>query len=91
MKTRARVYVRGLVQGVFFRVNTMEKARALGLTGWVRNTEDGGVEAVFEGEKEAIEEMIEFCRHGPDGARVESIDVKQEKHTGHYTSFEVLY
>jgi acylphosphatase len=75
---RARVRVNGSVQGVFFRVETRDRARSLGVSGWVRNLQDGAVEAVFEGPEERVESMVEWCRRGPAGARVESVDVDWE-------------
>jgi acylphosphatase len=72
---RAQIVVRGSVQGVFFRVETRDRARSLGLAGWVRNQPDGSVEAAFEGDPERIESMIEWCRHGPAGARVDDVEV----------------
>lgn len=72
---RAQVIVRGAVQGVFFRVETRDRARSLGLTGWVRNQPDGSVEAAFEGDGDKVESMIDWCRQGPAGARVEDVDV----------------
>jgi acylphosphatase len=77
--TRARVRVHGRVQGVFFRAETQARARSLGLSGWVRNAEDGSVEAVFEGERERVESMIEWCRRGPSGARVDDVEVAYEE------------
>ena len=70
---RVRLVVSGRVQGVFFRGATQEAARARGVDGWVRNLPDGRVEAVFEGAPPAVEALVEFCRHGPRGARVEAI------------------
>ena len=72
---RAQVVVRGSVQGVFFRVETRNRARSLGLAGWVRNEPDGSVAAAFEGGDEAVESMIEWCRRGPAGARVDDVEV----------------
>lgn len=72
---RALVVVRGSVQGVFFRVETRDRARSLGLAGWVRNAADGTVEAAFEGDDDRVEEMVDWCRRGPAGARVEDVDV----------------
>jgi acylphosphatase len=72
---RAHVVVRGSVQGVFFRVETRERARSLGLAGRVRNAPNGTVEAAFEGDDDRVEEMIEWCRHGPAGAMVEDVEV----------------
>ena len=80
--TRARVIVRGRVQGVFFRAEASARARSQGLAGWVRNLRDGSVEAVFEGDGERVESMVRWCKHGPAGARVESIDVEWEPPVG---------
>jgi acylphosphatase len=79
---RARVKVSGRVQGVFYRATCAERARSLGLAGWIRNTGDGGVEAVFEGAPEAVDEAIAWCRHGPRSARVDSIEVLEELPSG---------
>jgi acylphosphatase len=80
--TRRRVIVHGFVQGVFFRDTTRRLARTHGVSGWVRNNRDGTVEAVFEGEPEAVRRLVEFARHGPEGARVERIEVAEEKPEG---------
>jgi len=88
---RAHIIVSGRVQGVFYRAFTEETADALGLYGWVRNLPDGRVEAVFEGEKEAIEKAIVICRKGPPAARVSNIDVKWEDFKGEFTAFSVKY
>jgi acylphosphatase len=72
---RAKVIVQGSVQGVFFRAETRDRARSLALAGWVRNVPDGTVEAVFEGEDERVESMVDWCRRGPGGARVEEVEV----------------
>ncbi|RJS84645.1 acylphosphatase [Candidatus Bathyarchaeota archaeon] len=91
MKVRAHVYVSGLVQGVFFRYETMLNAKRRNVKGWVRNLPDGRVEAVFEGEKEDVESLIAFCRRGPPGAVVTSVDVKWEKPTGEFKDFRIIY
>ena len=65
---RARVVIRGRVQGVFFRVETRERARSLGLAGWVRNNPDGTVEAVFQGDRDRVDSMLAWCRRGPAAA-----------------------
>ena len=70
-----RVVVHGSVQGVFFRDTTRRKADSRGVRGWVRNCSDGSVEALFEGEPEAVEAMVAFAREGPRGADVERVDV----------------
>src|SRR5207249_1996121 len=72
---RARVLVAGRVQGVFYRASARAEATALGLSGRVRNLPDGRVEAVFQGPRAAVERMVEWCRHGPPSARVDSVEV----------------
>jgi len=79
---RAHVTVSGFVQGVAFRVATRDRARSRGVTGWARNRPDGAVEAVFEGSPEAVESLVEFCRRGPSGAVVRSIEVEWEPPEG---------
>ena len=91
MKTRAHVFVSGRVQGVFFRSETRYEAKRRKVVGWVRNTSDGRVEAVFEGEKEDVEKVIDFCRRGPSGARVMKIDVRWEDYIGEFKDFKVRY
>jgi uncharacterized Zn finger protein len=90
MNIRVHIFVSGKVQGVFFRSSTRDKAKHLGLTGWVRNLEDGRVEAVLEGEKESIENMVDWARKGPELALVQDVEVIPEKYSGEFTEFEVL-
>lgn len=85
---RVRVRIRGRVQGVFFRVETRARAESLGVTGWVRNAEDGSVEAAFQGDEERVDSMVEWCRRGPSGARVDDVEVEPEEPTGE-TGFSV--
>jgi len=79
---RRRLVVRGLVQGVFFRDSVLRQATSLGVRGWVRNTHDGAVEAVFEGEPDAVARLVEFCQRGPRGARVDDVEVFTESVEG---------
>jgi acylphosphatase len=79
---RRRVIVKGLVQGVFFRVECRSRAEALELAGWVRNRADGAVEAVFEGDAERVESMTAWMRHGPPRARVDEAAVSEEEPEG---------
>lgn len=74
-RTRAHVFVSGKVQGVYFRATTRDEARALGVDGWVRNLDDGRVEAVFEGPESDVEAMVSFCHEGSDAATVEDVEV----------------
>jgi acylphosphatase len=79
---RRRVIVHGFVQGVFFRDSVRRLAQQRGVAGWVGNRADGAVEAVLEGESDAVERLVEFCRAGPRGARVDSVDVVEEEPEG---------
>jgi acylphosphatase len=77
-----RVVVHGSVQGVFFRDSTRRKAQSRGVSGWVRNCSDGTVEALFEGDPDAVEAMVAFAREGPRGAQVERVDVEDSSPEG---------
>jgi acylphosphatase len=76
------VLVSGRVQGVFFRDSCSRRARELGVCGWVRNLPDGRVEAVFEGEAQAVEQMVRWCHVGPRLARVEQVEVEEQDPQG---------
>lgn len=86
---RAHVYITGLVQGVFFRDSTRRKASSRGVTGWVRNLADGRVEALFEGERDRVQELVDWCHRGPPGAWVEDVAVAWEEYQGEFGSFTV--
>lgn len=88
---RAHVNVEGRVQGVFFRANTVDKAYSLNIVGWVRNCPDASVEAVFEGKKDAVEKIINWCRMGPPGALVRNVNVNWEEPTGEFKTFSIKY
>jgi acylphosphatase len=88
MATRMRVIVSGRVQGVFFRGTCAAEARRVGVSGWVRNLPDARVEAVFEGPEAAVQQMVAWCRHGPDLARVDDVEVRVEEPAGE-TGFRV--
>jgi acylphosphatase len=77
-----RVVVHGSVQGVFFRDTTRRKAEQRGVRGWVRNVDDGTVEALFEGEPDAVDAMVAFASEGPRGADVERVDVSDAQPEG---------
>jgi acylphosphatase len=93
MKARVKVLVSGRVQGVFFRQNTKEKARELGLKGWVKNLPDGRVEALFEGEKSLIEEILNwFKKGGVPLARIDNLEVSwQEISSDILEDFRIIY
>ena len=86
---RRRVLVHGQVQGVFFRDTTRRLAVQRGVAGWVRNRADGAVEAVFEGEEEAVQALLRFCENGPSGASVERLETFEEQGEG-LTGFRVV-
>jgi len=86
---RRHVIIRGEVQGVFFRDSTRKEAESRGVAGWVRNRDDGAVEAVFEGSADAVEAMLEWCRSGPSRADVEDMHVSVEEESDGLDGFEV--
>jgi acylphosphatase len=90
-KVRAHVVIEGRVQGVFFRYHTQEKAYELGINGWVKNRRDGRVEAVFEGEKDKVDRMIQWCHRGPSEARVTNVKVDWEDYIGEFKDFSIRY
>jgi len=81
-----RLAIRGRVQGVFYRESMRREAARLGVTGWVGNRSDGSVEAVVQGPAEAVEAMIRWARGGPEGARVEAVEVAEAE--GDFLAFE---
>ncbi|MDS0478467.1 acylphosphatase [Natrinema sp. 1APR25-10V2] len=89
-RTRAHVFVSGTVQGVYYRANTRDTAREKGVDGWVKNLDDGRVEAVFEGPEKAVESMIEWCHTGSPAAEVEDVEAEYEEPQGE-DGFEVRY
>lgn len=87
---RARVRIHGRVQGVFFRAEARSRAESLGIAGWVRNAPDGSVEALFEGEPDRVDSMIDWCRRGPSGAHVTEVEVFEEEAGQAERGFRVL-
>ncbi|WP_049899367.1 acylphosphatase [Halococcus agarilyticus] len=87
-RTRAHVFVSGTVQGVYYRASTRDAARERDVDGWVRNLDDGRVEAVFEGEEDAVESVVEWCHTGSDAASVESVEVEYDDPDGE-SGFEI--
>jgi len=88
---RARVIVHGFVQGVWFRASTKDEAIRIGVNGWVMNLPDGSVQALFEGEKKKVEEIIGWCHRGPSGAQVANVDILWEPYKGEYKQFDIRY
>lgn len=91
MQARAHIFVAGKVQGVYFRSWVEDRAAELGLTGWVRNTEDGNVEIVAEGEKPKLERFVGKVKLGPPAARVKKMDVSWQPAKNEFKTFEVKY
>ena len=91
MYSRARVTFYGRVQGVFFRANTERKAIEIGINGWIRNVDDGTVEAVFEGAKDKIKEIISWCKKHQPHARVVNVNITWEEYLNEYDRFEIVY
>jgi len=87
----ANIYVKGIVQGVFYRAYTRDKARTLGLKGWVKNLPDGRVQIYVEGEEEKVEKLIEWCKIGPPHAVVEEVKVEWCEYSGKYGAFNIIY
>ena len=90
-KTRAEIIVQGRVQGVFFRQSTVEMARAIGLTGLVRNCPDGTVAVIFEGEVDKVKQAVEWCHHGPPAARVSNLEVDWQDYRSDFENFKIGY
>jgi len=90
-KARARVLVSGRVQGVFFRAFAKEEALRLNLGGWISNLAEGDVELLLEGDRGALDQMIEWCRKGPVRARVERVSVEWTEYRGEFPEFSVRF
>ncbi len=88
---RIHIIVRGRVQGVYYRASARDRARQLQLSGLVRNCPDGSVEIVAEGKKTSLEQLVAWCRHGPPGAVVATVDVEWQAATGKFVGFTVKY
>ena len=90
-KVRIHIYVSGFVQGVMFRVNIRRKALELDVKGWTRNLEDGRIEALVEGNKNSVKKLVEWCRTGPPGAQVTSVEVRTEECKNDFNDFKVIW
>lgn len=90
-KQRLRLFVTGKVQGVFFRQTLKVMAKKNDVFGWVKNLEDGRVEAVLEGDEDNVSRLVEWAHGGPANARVEDVNIHNEKFTSEFSSFDVLY
>jgi acylphosphatase len=88
---RAHVIISGRVQGVFFRAETQREAVRLNLSGWVGNKHDGTVEAVFEGKKADVDQILMWCEKGPPRSRVDHLATEWEKYQGEFSGFGIRY
>ena len=88
-KSRAHAIISGRVQGVFFRMETKRAADGFGVFGWVKNRSDGTVEAVFEGDRDRVDAILDWCREGPPAAKVTDVMVNWEDYTGEFTAFDI--
>ncbi len=89
MNIRARVIVKGFVQGVSFRFYTQQAALQHHVTGWVRNLPDGSVEGCFEGDEREVRTLIDWCRRGPEWASVDEVLVEDEPYRGEFSGFHI--
>jgi acylphosphatase len=90
-KQRVHLFIKGKVQGVFFRQAMKVAAKKNRVSGWVKNLKDGRVEAIIEGEDVSVSNMVEWCHAGPANARVEDVEIRNEKYKEEFAKFEVLY
>jgi acylphosphatase len=86
---RIHLVIRGRVQGVYYRASAVREAKRLGLTGWVKNRPDTGVELVAEGEEDQVKDFLAWAQHGPSTARVDKIDTRWRSYTGEFASFTI--
>lgn len=88
---RVRLFISGTVQGVSYRASTQEQAQKRGIVGWVKNLEDGRVEALAQGAKDKVEELVRWCHTGPPAAKVEKVVVSWEEVGDEFRRFDVRY
>jgi acylphosphatase len=91
IKVRVHIIVRGKVQGVYFRQNAQRVCNGYGVTGWVRNLEDGSVETILEGDKNFVEDAISWFKMGPPSAHVEKIELRYDRYSGEFQDFKINY
>jgi len=88
---RVRLFIKGRVQGVWFRDSTRQEAGRLGVTGWARNIPDGRVEVLAEGPANKVRSLIDWCHQGPPLARVDQVEESFEEWTGEFSSFSIVF
>ncbi len=90
MKKSVRLYIDGIVQGVFFRLFIKENAEKQNVKGFVRNLEDGKIEVFLEGDSDNVNKMVEICKEGPKHSQIKNVEVKPEKFQG-FRTFKILH
>ena len=90
-KVRAHAIISGRVQGVFFRMETKRAADRIGVSGWVRNQRDGTVEAMFEGDRDKVDAVLEWCNQGPPSAKVTDVNVEWQDYAGEFNRFDITF
>lgn len=90
-KKRVHVHISGRVQGVYYRQTALKIAGELGIYGWVKNTLDGRVEGVFEGDEVKVDNMVEWCRKGPSMSRVDNVEMLEEKYRNEFNDFRIKH
>ncbi len=85
-----QLIIRGRVTGVYFRASAQREAKRLGITGWVRNRNDGSVEIMAEGDEDVIKELVGWSHHGPTAARVDGVDVRWRGYSGEFSDFRIM-
>jgi acylphosphatase len=90
-KIRVHIVANGKVQGVYFRQNTQCVCTRYGVTGWICNLADGSIEIVLEGDRDSVDNVIEWCKVGPPNARVEKFDLRFDRYTGEFQDFKINY
>ena len=88
---RVHVIISGRVQGVCYRMETQRAAEKWGVSGWVKNRPDGTVEAVFEGDRTSVNQMLQWCRKGPPFSKVSHVDVRWEAYIGEFKGFDITF
>jgi acylphosphatase len=91
MQKTVHVFIKGKVQGVFFRANTKEQAEKRNISGWVKNTSDGRVEAVFQGDDSSVDDLIEWCHQGPSMSKVSDVTVESIDTDELFDGFSIRY
>ncbi|SLM30555.1 Acylphosphatase [Desulfamplus magnetovallimortis] len=90
-KKRVHLIINGMVQGVCFRMETQRTAKSEGVFGWVRNLSNGDVEALLEGDEDAVNAVIQWCHQGPSFSRVDEVIIEDQEYQGEFQDFKITY